>query len=242
MWHDARMRRPEVIAFVGTVGAGKSTQMRLLASNLQSMGFKVKMTSIKTGHLFGRLIIAALVKLLLPKRSDVFPIRALYETKPLIFRKLFRLWIATEVLGFCMRFIFHIYIPLRLGYIVLAEEYVPGTIADYFYLSRVLGVKPQGFDYASNMVLKCLQMGGPTCIIFLDADTSILNLRGQRRGTLEEKPDYLLMQRTLLLSLSKSLSSYEPISIDTSFQNPIETHEQIMLCLRKLFGKEDPTH
>ena len=231
------MKRPKVIAFVGTVGAGKSTQMRLLASDLKFKGFRVKITAIK-GHLIGRILVVALVKMLVGKRSDVFPMRALYEAKPVVFRKLFGFWSLTELLGFSIKFLFRIYLPLKLGYTILVEEYIPGTIADYIYLSSVLGVKPDRLNLASRIILRFLHLGDPTMVVYLDADTSILNMRGRYRGTLQEKPDYLHMQRTLLLALSKNLSSYEPICIDTSLQEPTETHEQIMLNLRTLLEKK----
>ena len=228
------MKAPKVIAFVGTVGAGKSTQMRLLASDLKSRGFRVKITAIKTGHLFGRILVMALAKMIAPRRDDVFPIRALYETKPQVLSKLFGLWMAMELTGFSIKFMFDIYLPLKLGYTIIVEEYVPGAIADYIYLCNVLRLEPERLDQVSKIILRFLHLGGPTQVIFLDADTGVLNLRGQRRGTLEEKPDYLLMQRTLLLALSKSLPRCGVICIDTSFQKPIQTHEQIMRHFRSL--------
>ena len=43
---------PAVIAFVGTVGAGKSTQMKLLAKYLKSRKFKVSTVYLKVGNLW----------------------------------------------------------------------------------------------------------------------------------------------------------------------------------------------
>jgi thymidylate kinase len=41
-----------LIAFLGPVGVGKSTQMRLLAEYLRSSGFRVQVTFLKVGHLW----------------------------------------------------------------------------------------------------------------------------------------------------------------------------------------------
>jgi len=41
-----------LIAFLGPVGVGKPTQIRLLAEYLRSSGFRVKVTFLKVSHLW----------------------------------------------------------------------------------------------------------------------------------------------------------------------------------------------
>ncbi|MBS7612610.1 hypothetical protein KEJ27_10520, partial [Candidatus Bathyarchaeota archaeon] len=84
--------RSHIIAFLGTVSSGKSTQMRLLASELKRRKTKVKTTFLKAGHIFAYFLEVILAKILASKRKDVYPIRALIEEKPHTFRKVFKLW------------------------------------------------------------------------------------------------------------------------------------------------------
>jgi len=74
-------------SFYGTVGSGKSTQMKLLASELKRKGTKVKLSFLKTGHIIAYFLTIILAKMLVGKRGDVYSIRALIEEKPHIFRR-----------------------------------------------------------------------------------------------------------------------------------------------------------
>jgi len=84
------MLQPQVIAFIGTVGSGKSTYMKLLYSKLKQKGLRTKISFLKTGHLLAFVLESFLAKMLAGNRKDVFPIRALVEEKPYIFKKIFR--------------------------------------------------------------------------------------------------------------------------------------------------------
>jgi len=64
------------------------------------------------------------------KRKDVFPIRAL-EGKLNLFRRIFRLWLGLDLISITLKFFAGVYAPLKLGYTIPIEEYVPPTISDY---------------------------------------------------------------------------------------------------------------
>ena len=220
--------RPRVIAFVGPVGAGKSTHVKLLASRFSKNGLKVKTTSLKTNHFFASILVFILTQILVRKRKDVYRIRALIDDKPSVFRRLFRLWLSLDVISVSLQFLLTIYLPLMVGYTVLVEEYIPATIADYIYISKVLGLPFGTRSFASKFMLKLMHLGGPTQVIFLHADAETLKFRWNCRGSSDEKSDYLSMQHSTLVSLSKNLSSQEMLYVNTTFQTIEETQRLIV--------------
>jgi len=127
-----------------------------------------------------------------------------------------------------LQFLLTIYLPSVVGYTVLVEEYIPATIADYIYLAKKVGLPFRSLFSALNLMLKLMHLGAPTQVIFLDADADRLKFRWNCRGSLDEKSDYILMQRSTLLSLSKKLSSDEALYVDTSTQTIEETHQLIV--------------
>ncbi|MEM3826624.1 MAG: hypothetical protein QXZ08_03580 [Nitrososphaeria archaeon] len=221
---------PKVIIFVGTVGAGKSTQMKLLSSALKSNGLKVKVTFIKTGHILAYLLESLLARMLVAKRRDVYPIRALIEDKSFIFKKLFRFWLILDMLSVSIRFLFSVFLPLKMGRVVLVEEYIPASIADYVYLSRDINFPIKNILFVVNYMLRLLHVCNPVSTIFLDADDFCLVDRWRRRKSPIEVSDYLKMQRTLLFNLSKNLSD-NFLYVDTTNKTIEEVHKLIVIHL-----------
>lgn len=196
-----------IIAFIGTVGSGKSTQMRLLASDLRRRKAKVKISFLKTGHLFAYVLEIILARMLTSKRRDVYPIRALIEEKPNIFKKIFKLWLILDIISVAIKFLFSIYVPLKLGYKVLVEEYIPATVSDYIYLSKIADFSLNPRCFAITFLMKLIHLSGPTWIVFLDAEDNELKRRWKVSGKYNERSDYINMQRTILLRISRKLSS-----------------------------------
>lgn len=217
---------PKVIVFVGTVGAGKSTQMKLLDFALKSNGLKVKSTFIKTGHILAFILEDFLARILVARRS-VYPIRVLIEDKPLIFKKLFKFWLILDMISVSIRFLSSVYLPLKMGQTILVEEYIPASIADYVYLSRAINFPIKNALFIINYMLRLLRLCKPTLTIFLDACDSCLISRWRRRKSLSEVPDYLKMQRTLLLNFSRNLSD-NFLYIDTTNKTIEEVHKLIV--------------
>ena len=220
----------KIIVFIGTVGSGKSTHMKLLYSKLKQKGLKTKISVLKTGHLFAFVLESFLAKMLAGSRKDVFPIRAIVEEKPHVFKKVFRLWLDLDLISVTIKFLTGIYLPLRLGYIVLVEEYIPATISDYIYLSKIVNFPLKMNSFTIKYLLTLMNLCNPTQIVFLDARDDILASRWKMRGSFNEREDYILMQRTLLLRLSKSFS-YKFLCINTGTKTIEKTHESIIVNL-----------
>jgi hypothetical protein len=121
----------------------------------------------------------------------------------------------------------NIYIPLKLGYIVLVEDYIPAMISDYIYLKRVMGFPLKTRSFTTAFLLRLMYLGGPTQIVFLDAGDDILKSRWKVRGSFSEKKDYLNMQRTILLQISRRLSSNTLLYLNTDKQAIKDVHQLI---------------
>jgi len=219
--------KSRLIVFIGPVGSGKSTHIKLLYSKLKRRGLKVRMSSLKTGHILAFILEIFLAKIVAGKRKDVFPIRALVEEKPSLFKRLFGLWLGLDLIGITMKFLMEIYLPMKLGYTVLVEEYIPATISDYIYIAEIIGFPFKANSLVVNYLLKLTNLCNPTQIVFLDADNSNLAYRWKLRGSLDEREDYLLMQRTTLLQISKKLTKGF-LYVDTGTKTIRETHKLIM--------------
>ena len=223
------IQSPQVIAFLGPAGTGKSTQIRLLMSKLGNQGLKVRSASLKTTELFAQILIHFLTRLLSINTSNVFPIRGLIEDKPTIFKSVFEFWLFLDFVSINILYLWKVYIPNVLGYTVIVEEYLTASIADYIYLSKVLGVRSK-FLHSTLIphILRLYYTRSSTIMFFLDTIQDELQIRWKQRGSLKEKSDYIHMQRTFLLSLSKKLSLTEVIYLNTTNQSIKKTHSVIV--------------
>jgi hypothetical protein len=216
--------------------------MKLLYSKLKQKGLKTKMSFLKTGHLFAFILEILLSRIVANKRKDVFPIMALVEERPTLFRRIFRLWLGLDLISITLKFLAGIYLPLKLGYTILIEEYIPATISDYVYLSKIVNFPLRVNSFAINYLLRLMNLCGPIQIIFLDAKNDELRIRWKLRKSFDEKEDYLQMQRTLLLQISKKLSSMNFIYIDTGAKTLVETQKLIISQLLVSKTRNDKTH
>ncbi len=198
--------KPCIIALVGPVGAGKSTQITQLLSLLNKNGTNASKTVLKRGHLLTRILEVTLARLLLKKGQDsTYPIEVIIKNNPEILKNLFNLFLILDALSVFCRFILTIYLPKKFGCIVVVEEYLQATIADYIWLSEKVNVKQSVFF---PKLLACFaHYGGPFYTIFLDAPDDVLKMRCINRRSPAQSVEYLDMQRNLLFNISKDLSS-----------------------------------
>jgi len=191
--------------FVGTVGAGKSTQINQLHSVLKKDGIRVTATVLKRGHFLTHMLEMILAKLILTDfKDEAYPIEVIVKNRPVILKKLFKLFLMLDTVSIFCRFILTIYFPKKIGYIVIVEEYIQAAIADYMALSQVVGTHNSNFfnRFLANLSF----LGGPTYTIFLDAPDETLKERWIYRRSPVQRNEYLMMQRTLLFNISKKLS------------------------------------
>lgn len=222
---------PRLIVFNGAVGSGKSTQIKLIASELANSGLKVKSVYFKTDHLLLYLFEKAIVRLLVKNESSSVSLtRFLIDNKPKLLLKIFKPLLALDMLISLIKFIFSIYVPLKMKRVVIVEEYIPSAISTVIYRARLLGLPIRDIKPYLSFMLRLLHLGGPFQVFFLDAKDEVLRERWNRRRSSSERQDYLQMQRTTLLQLSKKLSQ-SFIYIDTSEKGVNDIYRMIMKFL-----------
>lgn len=224
--------RGKLIIFLGSVGAGKSTHAMLLCRVLRRRWGRVfRKFTIKTHHLLGYALEWLLVKIVLgegPETSKHTPIRVLFENRPELFSRVFRLWCTVDFLSTLFVFLLTAAFPLKLGHTVVVEEGLLATLADYIWLSRWAGISWR--DKLIRILLRvlltlCLAYR-PFLAIYLDADFNALQRRWRLRGTPEERYDYVLMQKRLLKALCRKF--YCCYVVDTTSSTVAETAKQII--------------
>lgn len=214
---------PGLIVFIGTVGSGKSTQMRLLRCELEKRNHKVKLSFLKRGHYIVNILEVLLAQLFTSNRGDAYPIARLVEENPCVLKKLFKLWTILDIYCVYLKFLLDIYIPFKMGFTVIIEEYVPATIADYLYLTKAMKQSPERLTWVLVMLLRLLPLCEPTEAIYLDANDKVLRSRWAERGSLSEKSNYVKMQRTLMPSLLNSMLPGHVLHLDTTESTVNET-------------------
>lgn len=218
-----------IVVIAGPPGAGKSTQIRNMAFELRNKGKKVKTTNLASGHVLTYLwpLANILAKLLTRRRSEVSPNMVILEDNPYVFRRLFKLWITLDTLSVCAKFLFEIYLPSRLGYCVIVEQSTPTIIADYFYLCRLLRLPTKTTSRCTGLLQRLIHLAQPTRVVFLDAETRVLESRWRRRAGLHmaETPEYVSMQRTSGLSLLRTLHTCDLVYVDSTWREILTTRE-----------------
>jgi hypothetical protein len=202
--------------------------MKLLANRLRKENVKTKVVVLKTNHLFAYCFTLVLEYILLGERKQTFVIRELIDKRPMILRRLFRLWLALDALSISLRFLWSVELPLKRGCVVLVEEYLPAIVTDYVYVSRAIGLPSGISNRAIRFVASILASAGAMDNVFLDAQSSVLQTRWAMRGSPFEKPEYLRAQREMLLRFSRELSSHDFLYIDTTKK----TIKQTQMCIR----------
>lgn len=218
----------KLIAFLGTVGAGKTTQINALATRLREKNRKVKTTFLLSGHIFAYFLEVFLVKIVKHKERDVYPIRTLFEEKPELFRSVFKIWMILDIISISIKYLIEIYIPSKLGYTVIVEEYLPSSIVDYLYLSKKINLEKELPTELLEFLLKLIYLIKPIQIIFLDAKDEVLVARWQRRGSPIQRPDYIKAKRTILQRIIKNISLSESLFLETGDKDIAEINEKIV--------------
>lgn len=208
---------PRLIAFFGPDGSGKSTHVEFLVNHFQSHKIRVKKAWVRSPHTLAYLLSCFFVKIGFSRLvSNPFGRKKRYPAVHI--GRSFRLfWSLLELVSVMPVIIFRVYIPLLLGYTVIAERYVVDTILTIAYFTQDLG-------FLQSQTAKLLLRFIPerTLFIYLDSDYSaIVN----RRGPLVESYDFIRFQRAGYQMVANSVGA---TSIDTTNNSVEQTFKQIL--------------
>nr|MDO8044983.1 hypothetical protein [Candidatus Baldrarchaeota archaeon] len=178
------------IGVFGPDGSGKSTQINLLTSYLESQGFKVYKTWICWNHLFAWMLCRIFVHLgcYVWKPSEKCPINK-YPPIEVYRGKLGKhIWMFIELVSLLLMLFTRVFLKKIAGYIIVVERYIAGTLADLVYIHG----EPILNSIISRFLLKTVN-NNRTIFIYLTADYK--TIVGRRR-LMSEPKDYIEAQET----------------------------------------------
>ncbi len=221
---------PSLIVFVGVVGAGKTTQMEILSSKLKSRQ-NVKITYLKTVHLFSYVFTKLLSTIILRRTDYDYPLKALRQEANFLFRRMFKLWLIIDVFSLALKFLISVYLPIKLGYTVLVEDYFPASIGEYKLANRRLGFPEENIEWTVRLIIKLSRLLlNDSRVIFLDAYR-----RELPKYNCTLKTGYVAVQRNIFLPYSRCLAggpTHRFLYIDTTHQRIKETYLNIIHWLQ----------
>jgi dTMP kinase len=130
-----------LICFIGTDGTGKSTLAKLIGKDLASKGMKIKITYGRHKYYLSRPVIVLGRRIFLKNKNVSTDYdRYLYE-KRITYKKYPRLigfFVNLIMADYLIQLFFKVFIPLRLGYTVVADRYLYDTIINELAIDRNL--------------------------------------------------------------------------------------------------------
>ena len=226
--------KPFIIVFDGLVGAGKSTQIKVLSVLLEKKyGLKVGKSWIKTNHLLAYILTKILLKIL---RENGLEMRYLLLRGRRIFARIYSLWLLLDAISITIKVIIDIFIKSLFKDVILVEEYIPSIISDYYYFNKKLGINylPRTFNIIISYLLGLLTKRD-SLIVYLYSPTSELRLRWLKRGTPPEIVEYLQVQSKTLRRIIEALPG-DKLVINTSRYSISETSRIIINTVIKYPG------
>jgi len=133
-----------------------------------------------------------------------------------------------DTISICLKFLVSIYIPIKIGNIVLVEDYIPSTITHYRYYCQCLKLPLSSINFSSKLALTLMSRFS-TLIIFQDAPTEVLKSRWRARDFFIERENYVHhTRRKILLSLLQKLLPNKLIYIERGNRSVSEVNKLIM--------------
>jgi len=209
------------IAFFGPDGSGKTTQAQLLYNYLRAHGKKVKIAWIRSPHTLAFLLSCFLIKLGFCRIVEN-PFGKKKEFPSVHTNRLLRLfWSLLEFVSVIPLILIRVYVPLLLGYTVIAERYLADTIVNISYYTKDL-------DFVRSSTAKILLGFIPknARLIHIDADYPTLL---KRRGVYVEAFDFIQFQRKGYDIINNLIHT---TSINTSNINIEQTFKQMLSSLK----------
>jgi len=159
------------VIFFGVDGVGKSTHTKILSNLYLKKGFKTKRCWLRSRH-----TLAYVVSQILLRLGYLAMFRHGHNDKVNIFDSRFlpekKIWSLIEFISVIPWIITRMKLPLKLGYVVIADRYVVDTVIyNKFYIG-------EEYDRYSKILLRMIPRDA--LLIHLDADREELKKRGKK--------------------------------------------------------------
>lgn len=210
-------RMPRFIHFFGPDGSGKSTHARILANHLKRNGIKVKVVWIKSHHTFSFIILKILTKIT-PSPIDFNSNELITQIRAISNSLLGRsIWSLIEFVSIMPCIILHVYLPLAMGRVIVAERYVVDSVVSIAY-------SVDDPNFTTGFIARLLLRFIPKDSLLFHLDSTYEETM-RRRGLNADPEEYIRFQRNMYGMLSKSLSA---LTINTSRLSIEKTAELIV--------------
>ena len=224
-----KFQQPFIVTFIGPVGVGKSTQIRLFQEYLKSKNVVVVRTFIKSNHALTYFLSSFLKKLgISEKISNQNGFSKVYPNRTVV-RKLFSLWCLLDTISVATKFLFTVSIPFHMGFAVLIEEGLPMSLYTYSVsLPNFFKTEPITLPVLPNLLG---WVTGKTHLnIILDASEEELDQRRKGRNYRQfESAEYIYLQKEWI----KRLNFGDTVFIDTTNSSLVKVHEKIVEVVEK---------
>lgn len=212
-----------IISIFGPDGVGKTTHANMLVYKLSKQGYKVRKVWIKNNHTITYLIVKLLEYI---SRHNVvkLPTNMIITNILACSNKLNkRFWLWMDFIGVLIKFMFSVYVPKILGFIIIADRYLPDTIVAMSLTVRDLKVlKTLPVKLLLSRLIK-----DNTMMIMLDCDYVLIK---SRRAGLIEPQSLISWQKIAYRTIAKILNA--PV-IQTN-KNINEVHTEILRIIKTL--------
>jgi len=221
-----------IVVIVGPQCAGKSTAVATLCSLFEEAGLRVRPVNLAGFYDAAKPawpLIFDIAKLLTRRPSNIgstMTLQSLLEDSPRLFCGLFKLWLLLDTFSVYARFLLEVYIPSKLGYSVIVELGWPNWLAFYIYLRRLLRLPSDALSPWTDLVQRLILQINPVRIIFLDAETSVLEARWRQRAgvqTFTTIAELRELQRTVTLSLVRAFN--DVVRLDSTSRETLTSRE-----------------
>lgn len=225
------MKNGGLISFCGPDGVGKSTQVRLLIRYLKSRGFRVRFAWIRTPHMLTYFVTRIFQRLGYPS----IPLRTRFSEIVLLL---------LEIPSIILKLITTTYLPLKRGYLIVAERHILDTIVGL----AVFFFKNPRFILSHTALLFLRFIPRRSLFMYLDASSETIISRRIKRSARWDRRlanpfirNYVLKRIPIEKALYRILvKATNGAIIDVNGEGILEVHRQVMTILRnsKFLGSQ----